>query len=245
MSSYRLPAPAGVRLDRSARIDFRFNGDALTGFAGDTLASALLANGVQLVGRSFKLHRPRGIFSCGVEEPTGLVDIGTGGRRTPNVRATLLELHPGLEASSVNCWPSVGFDVGALNGVFASLLPAGFYYKTFKWPSWHLFEPSIRRMAGLGRGTRDPDPDRYDEISVEADVAVVGGGIAGLAAATAAARAGANTLLMTERIAISAAHSGSARRCATALGGSGQRGRAAAPSNARLRRIRSQSVVRA
>jgi sarcosine oxidase, subunit alpha len=197
MSSYRLPAPAGARLDRSERIAFRFNGDALTGYAGDTLASALLANGVQLVGRSFKLHRPRGIFSCGVEEPTGLVDIGAGGRRTPNVRATLLELYPGLEASSVNCWPSVRFDVGALNGIFASLLPAGFYYKTFKWPNWHLFEPSIRRMAGLGRGTRDPDPDRYDEISVETDVAVVGGGIAGLAAAAASARAGAKTLLMT------------------------------------------------
>ena len=207
MSSYRLPAPAGERLDRSSSIAFRFNGEAFTGFAGDTLASALLANGVQLVGRSFKLHRPRGIISCGVEEPTGLVDIGSGGRRTPNVRATLLELHPGLEARSVNCWPSVGFDLGALNGFFSALLPAGFYYKTFKWPSWHLFEPSIRRMAGLGRGTRELDPDRYDETSIEADVAVVGGGIAGLAAASAAARAGARTILMT-----SGAHFGGALR---------------------------------
>lgn len=197
MSSYRLPAPAGTRLDRSARIAFRFNGRGLTGFPGDTLASALLANGVQLVGRSFKLHRPRGIFSCGVEEPTGLVDVGAAGRRTPNARATLLELHPDLEASSVNCWPSVDFDLGALNGMFSSLLPAGFYYKTFKWPNWHLFEPAIRRMAGLGRASRAPDPDRYDEVSVDADVAVVGGGVAGLAAATAAASAGAKTILMT------------------------------------------------
>jgi sarcosine oxidase, subunit alpha len=197
MTSYRLPAPHGSRVDRSVQVGFRFNGTALQGFGGDTLASALLANGVQLVGRSFKLHRPRGIFSCGVEEPTGLVDLDEAARRIPNARTTLVELHEGLCASSVNCWPSVGFDAGAINGLFSRLLPAGFYYKTFKWPSWHLFEPWIRRMAGLGRAPEGIDPDRYEEVSTQADVLVVGGGVAGLAAARAAAQAGADTLLIT------------------------------------------------
>src|SRR6202050_2299446 len=176
MSAYRLPAPCGTCLDRSADVVFEFNGRRLRGFAGDTLASALLANGVRLVGRSFKLHRPRGIFSCGIEEPTGLVDLGEGAARTANVRATLVELQENLRAVSVNCWPSAGFDVGAVTGAFSALLPAGFYYKTFKWPSWHLFEPAIRRMAGLGRAARGPDPDRYEEISADADILVVGGG---------------------------------------------------------------------
>jgi sarcosine oxidase subunit alpha len=197
MSSYRLPAPSGTRLDRSSSIAFQWNGKTLHGFSGDTLASALLANGIGLVGRSFKLHRPRGIFSCGVEEPTGLVDVGSGAARIPNLRATLVELHADLSAASVNCWPSVGFDLGALNGVFSALLPAGFYYKTFKWPSWHLFEPFIRRMAGLGRAPDKPDPDRYEETSVEADVLVIGGGVSGLSAAAAAAQAGAHTLLLS------------------------------------------------
>jgi sarcosine oxidase subunit alpha len=197
MTSSRLGAPFGCRIDRSQRLDFEFNGRAFSGHAGDTLASALLANGVQLVGRSFKLHRPRGIFSCGVEEPTGLVDLGEGAGRTPNMRATLLELHAGLVAASVNCWPSVDFDVGAINNRLAALLPAGFYYKTFKWPNWHWFEPSIRRMAGLGRVSGQPDPDRYEEAAAQADVLVVGGGLAGLSAAVSAAEAGADTLLLT------------------------------------------------
>ncbi|HMK84775.1 MAG TPA: 2Fe-2S iron-sulfur cluster-binding protein [Steroidobacteraceae bacterium] len=197
MSSYLLPVPWGTRIDRSRSLAFRFNGETLRGFAGETLAAALLANGVGLVGRSFKLHRPRGIFSCGVEEPTGIVDVGSGNTRTANVRATLLELEEGLTAQSVNCWPSVRLDVGALSGAFSSLLPAGFYYKTFKWPHWHLFEPAIRRMAGLGRISRDPDPDRYEELCANVDVLVVGGGLAGLAAAVAAARAGASTLVLT------------------------------------------------
>jgi sarcosine oxidase subunit alpha len=196
MSANRLQAPFGTRLDRARPVSFTFNGRKLEGLHGDTLASALLANGVRLVGRSFKLHRPRGIFSCGVEEPTGLVDVGRGARRTPNLRATLVELHEGLVAASGNCWPSVGFDLGAVNDVLRGLLPAGFYYKTFMWPDWHLFEPAIRRMAGLGRASGLPDPDRYEEISAAPDVLVVGGGIAGLHAAIAAAEAGADTLLV-------------------------------------------------
>jgi sarcosine oxidase subunit alpha len=196
MTASRLPAPTGSRLDRSRGVAFEFNGRQLTGFAGDTLASALLANGVGIVGRSFKLHRPRGIFSCGVEEPSALVDLGDGPRRTPNQRATLVELQDGLKAASVNCWPSVDFDLGSLNGYFSGLLPAGFYYKTFKWPTWHLFEPTIRRMAGFGRVSAQTDPDRYEEVSVSVDIVVAGGGIAGLSAALAAAQGGASTMLV-------------------------------------------------
>jgi sarcosine oxidase subunit alpha len=194
--SYRLEAPAGAWIERSRSLSFAFNGRTFSGFSGDTLASALLANNARLLGRSFKLHRPRGVFTCGVEEPNAIVDVGAGARRTPNARATLVPLSEGLTARSVNCWPSVGFDVGALTGAFAALLPAGFYYKTFKWPSWRLFEPTIRRMAGLGSAPTEPDPDHYEELAAEADVLVVGGGIAGLAAAAAAARAGAQTLLL-------------------------------------------------
>ncbi|MFO1465742.1 MAG: 2Fe-2S iron-sulfur cluster-binding protein [Steroidobacteraceae bacterium] len=196
MSGFRLAAPAGRDIDRSRPLSFEFNGRSLSGFEGDTLASALLANGVRLIGRSFKLHRPRGIFSCGVEEPTGIVDVGAGRRRTPNQRATLVPLQPGLVAESVNCWPSVDFDLGAINGLFASFLPSGFYYKTFMWPNWHWFEPTVRRMAGLGRGSGQPDPDRYEEVSASADVLVVGAGATGIAAALAAAQAGATTVLL-------------------------------------------------
>jgi sarcosine oxidase subunit alpha len=192
----RLGTPWGAWIDRSREVSFTFNGRELRGFAGDTLASALLANGVRLVGRSFKLHRPRGVWSCGVEEPCAIVDVGTGARRTPNVRATLLPLEEGLSAHSVNCWPSLGADLGALTGAFGALLPAGFYYKTFMWPNWHWFEPAIRRMAGLGRAPTAPDPDHYEEIAAETDVLVVGSGIAALAAAVAAAQAGARTLLL-------------------------------------------------
>jgi sarcosine oxidase, subunit alpha len=205
MTASRLAAPWGTRLDRAQRLCFEFNGSSLSGYAGDTLASALLANGLQLVGRSFKLHRPRGIFSCGVEEPTGVVDLSVGATRTPNMRATGVELYDGLVANSVNCWPSVGFDVGAINSRFAALLPAGFYYKTFKWPNWHLFEPTIRRMAGLGRASGKPDPDRYEEASARADVLVIGGGLAGLGAAVAAAEAGADTLLLASGLTLGGA----------------------------------------
>jgi sarcosine oxidase, subunit alpha len=196
MTARRLTAPSGTRLDRAREIRFTFNDRAYSGFHGDTLASALLANGVRLIGRSVKLHRPRGIYSCGIEEPTGLVDVGSGSRRTPNVRATVLEIHQGLVARSVNCWPNVGFDVAAINNWFSALLPAGFYYKTFKWPNWHLYEPSIRRLAGFGRASSEPDPDRYEEIAISADVLVIGAGVTGLAAAVGAARSGAEVLLL-------------------------------------------------
>src|SRR5487761_2079023 len=193
MSGHRLGAPLGSRIERSRSVSFLFNGRPYSGLQGDTLASALLANGVQLVGRSFKLHRPRGIFSCGLEEPTGIVDLIDGFHRTPDARATVVELKEGLVAESVNCWPSVGFDLGAVNGWFAPLLPAGFYYKTSKWVNWHVVEPVVRRMAGLGRASLQADGDRYEEVSAEADVLVAGGGVAGLAAAVAAAQAGART----------------------------------------------------
>ena len=197
MAGHRLSAPAGAFIERARTLPFTFNGTALEAFAGDTLASALLAHGVRIVGRSFKLHRPRGVWSCGAEEPSALVDVGGGARRTPNVRATLLPVAAGLSAVSVNCWPSVNFDLGALTGAFAGVLPAGFYYKTFKWPNWRLFEPAIRRMAGLGTAPRERDADRYEEVATAADVLVVGAGIAGLAAAVAAARGGARTFLLS------------------------------------------------
>jgi sarcosine oxidase, subunit alpha len=208
MTSKRLAPPFGRRLDRSQSLSFEFNGRRLSGHPGDTLASALLANGVRLVGRSFKLHRPRGIFSCGVEEPNGLVDLSDGATRTPNTRATQVELYEGLVAASVNCWPSVEFDLGAINNRIAALLPAGFYYKTFKWPDWHFFEPTIRRMAGLGRASGERDPDRYEEIAAQVDVLVVGGGIAGLSAAVAAAEAGADTMLLAGSPALGGALTG-------------------------------------
>src|SRR5579863_8275733 len=205
MTSARLAAPFGQRIDRSRRLSFEFNGRPMHGHPGDTLASALLANGVRLVGRSFKLHRPRGIYSCGVEEPNALVDLGRGATCTPNMRATQVELYDGLVASSVNCWPSVEFDLGAINSRISALLPAGFYYKTFKWPNWHLFEPTIRRMAGLGRASGERDRDRYEEAAAQAEVLIIGGGLAGLSAAVAAAEAGADTLLLTSSPALGGA----------------------------------------
>jgi sarcosine oxidase, subunit alpha len=197
VTSGRLAPPAGTWIDRSRSVFFTFNGRALSGFPGDTLASALLANDVRIVGRSFKLHRPRGIWSCGVEEASALVDVSGGARRTPNVRTTLLPLVGGLTARSVNCWPDVNFDFGAFTGAFGALLPAGFYYKTFKWPSWKVFEPAIRRMAGMGHAPTEPDADHYEEVSANTDVLVVGGGPSGLTAAVAAARAGASVWLVT------------------------------------------------
>jgi sarcosine oxidase subunit alpha len=196
LSGFRLPAPCGSRLDRGVELTFSFDGRDYRGFSGDTLASALLASGVRLFGRSFKLHRPRGVFSCGVEEPNAIVDIVRDGRREPNARATCIELEDGLVVETVNCNPSPRFDLGSINGWFSALVPAGFYYKTFKWPSWRLYEPSIRRMAGLGRADLVLDREHHDEVDVSADVAVVGAGCSGLASAIAAAQAGADVLLI-------------------------------------------------
>jgi len=192
---------SGGRIDREQPREFRFNGDRYDGFAGDTLASALLAHDVHLVARSFKYHRPRGIVAAGAEEPNALVQVGEGARTVPNLRATQVELYDGLEAKSVNCWPGVGFDVGMVNGLLARFLPAGFYYKTFMWPrrGWMYYEHFIRRAAGFGVAPRHPDPDRYERHNVHCDVLVVGAGPAGLAAALEAGRAGARVILADEQ----------------------------------------------
>jgi sarcosine oxidase subunit alpha len=190
---------SGGRIDRSRRIAFEFDGRRYYGFAGDTLASALLANGVRVIGRSFKLHRPRGLMAAWSEEPNGIVQIGSGATAVPNLKATQVELIDGLKARSVNCWPSARWDIFAFLKLFGRMMPAGFYYKTFKWPSWHWFEPAIRRAAGLGIAPVRPDPDRYEERYEHCDVLVVGGGPAGLAAALAATRAGARVVLGDDR----------------------------------------------
>lgn len=188
-------------IDRSAEVRFSFNGKSYTGYRGDTLASALLANGVHLVGRSWKYHRPRGIVSAGVEEPNAIVQLGLGARTVPNALATTIEIHDGLTASSVNCWPGVERDYLSIVGKFSRLFPAGFYYKTFMWPKslWRTYEHFIRKAAGLGEAPRLPDPDRYVKTNAHCDVLVVGGGPAGLAAALAAGRTGARVILADER----------------------------------------------
>ncbi len=164
--------PDGGLIDRARPLGFRFDGRDYQGYAGDTLASALLAGGVRVVGRSFKYHRPRGIFTAGPEEPNAILRIGDGERAEPNVRATQVPLHDGLEAWSQNAWPSVRFDLGAVAGLAAPLLPAGFYYKTFMWPAgwWRGYERVIRRAAGLGRAPSAPDPDHYDKCHAHCDV---------------------------------------------------------------------------
>lgn len=202
MSAQPFRLAQGGLIDRNQPLRFRFNGQELQGYAGDSLASALIANGVHLVGRSFKYHRPRGIFSAGAEEPNALVQLETGARTEPNIRATQIELYDGLTAASQHCWPSVGTDIGSINNLLSRLLPAGFYYKTFMWPpSWWLkYEHWIRRMAGLGRSPRNPDPDFYEHRHAHCDVLVAGGGPAGLCAALAAARAGARVMLVDDGI---------------------------------------------
>jgi sarcosine oxidase subunit alpha len=200
MTAWRLDT--GGRIDRSKPIRFSFDGRDYTGFSGDTLASALLANGVHLVGRSFKYHRPRGILTAGSEEPNALVTVRRDvARCAPNLRATEVEIFEGLEAHSQNRWPSLHFDTGAVRELFSPLLSAGFYYKTFMWPrrAWHaLYEPRIRASAGLGVAPTRPDPDRYAQRYAHCDVLVVGAGPSGLATALAAAGRGARVILCDE-----------------------------------------------
>ncbi len=191
----------GGVIDRSKTIGFTFDGKRYEGHPGDTLASALLANGVHLVGRSFKYHRPRGILTAGSEEPNALIQLGEGARTEPNLRATQIELFDGLVAESQNRWPSLRFDIGSINNLLSRYFPAGFYYKTFMWPPsfWMKYEYFIRRAAGLGKSPQAPDPDTYSKTFAHCDVLVVGAGPAGLAAALAAGRAGARVILADEQ----------------------------------------------
>ena len=189
-------------IDETTRVSFKFNGTTLFGYKGDTLASALLANNIHLVGRSFKYHRPRGIMTSGSEEPNAMVQLHNNSSRTePNVRATEVELYDGLEASSQNCWPSVNFDFGGINNFLSPLLPAGFYYKTFMWPAsfWEKYEYFIRKSAGLGKSPTEPDPDIYEHRYVHCDVLIIGAGISGIIAAKTAAQNGLKTLLVDEK----------------------------------------------
>ncbi len=199
LPSHRLAS--GGLIERQKPLGFTFDGKPYRGFAGDTLASALLASGVRLVGRSFKYHRPRGILSAGSEEPNALVELRQGARREPNTRATTIELFEGLAADSQNRFPSLAFDVMAINSLFSPIFAAGFYYKTFMWPAsfWEkVYEPMIRRAAGLGRAAESADPDRYEKANIHCDLLVIGAGPAGLMAALTAGRAGARVILCEE-----------------------------------------------
>jgi sarcosine oxidase subunit alpha len=197
---YRL-AEGGSRIDRNARVTFSFDGRDLQGFAGDTVASAVLASGQKMFGRSFKYHRPRGLVGLGSEEMNALIGLGADAKAEPNLRATQVEVFSGMVAESQNRWPSLTFDIGAINSKLSRFFPGGFYYKTFKWPRsfWkHVYEPVIRRAAGLGKAATGRDPDTYEHMHIHCDVLVAGGGLAGILAAEAAAKAGAKVVLMDE-----------------------------------------------
>jgi len=191
----------GRLVDTSKPVKFTFNGQHLRGYAGDTLASALLANDQMLMGRSFKYHRPRGVVASGAEEPNALVTTGVEGRMEPNQRVTTTELFEGLAATSQNHWPSLEFDLGAINKHLSRFLPAGFYYKMFMYPRafWkHLYEPVIRQSAGLGPAPKARDEDTYEHYYAFCDVLVIGGGVAGLQAALTAGKSGARVILMEQ-----------------------------------------------
>jgi sarcosine oxidase subunit alpha len=191
----------GGRIDRATPLKFRFNGKSYEGYAGDTLASALLANDVMLVNRSFKLHRPRGIVGSGAEEPNAIFQIDRGAKTVPNLRATQVPLRKGLKAKSTKGWPGLTFDIGAINDRLSRIFGAGFYYKTFMRPArlWHTYENFIRKSAGFGTAPTKPDPDSYEHRNAHCDVLVAGGGPAGLMAALAAARAGARVIVADEQ----------------------------------------------
>ena len=189
-------------INRNKKISFTFNGKKLFGYEGDTIASALIANGIHLVGRSFKYHRPRGFFGAGVEEPNAKVQVEFNGHSEPNVNATEMELVEGLSATSQNCWPSVNFDIGAINNFLKMFFPAGFYYKTFMWPKsfWYkIYEPFIRKAAGLGVASIEKDKERYEHKFEYCDLLVTGSGPSGLASAYAAAKNGAKVILAEDK----------------------------------------------
>lgn len=196
---------SGGQIDRTKTLNFKFDNRSYTAHPGDTLASALLANGVRLMGRSFKYHRPRGVLTAGSEEPNAIVELRTGNRQEPNTRATTVEMFEGLEAHSQNRWPSLKFDALAINDRFSTFLTAGFYYKTFMWPAafWEkLYEPMIRRAAGLGSLSMKEDPDEYDKGFRHCDLLIIGAGPAGLIAALTAGRAGSEIILADEDFAL-------------------------------------------
>ena len=200
---YRMSS--GGVIDRSRTLRFTFDGQTYVGHPGDTIASALLANGVRLFGRSFKYHRPRGVLTAGSEEPNALCEIRSGARREANTRMTVAELYDGLNAASQNRWPSLAHDLLSVNALAGSIISAGFYYKTFMWPAalWEkLYEPLIRRAAGLGQAAAEADPDIYEKVAAHCDVLVIGGGPAGLMAAWTAAKAGARVILADENAAL-------------------------------------------
>ena len=209
MQAWQLEIQQGNRLRKGGRIDrrkpirFTFNDRPLMGYAGDTLASALLANGVNLIGRSFKYGRPRGIMTAGVEEPNGIVQLGaTEATQTPNIRVTEQVLYDGMVCRSVNGWPSVDHDVmGVFGRLGGALMSPGFYYKTFMFPKsqWETYESFIRKAAGLGRSSKKRDPDRYEHINQHTDVMIIGAGPTGLVAARDAARRGARVILADEQ----------------------------------------------